>query len=322
MSEVKWDWLYDAELREIVRKALSHVKRLIAEGKSWRDFELVEIGVEFHKFRPLAYKYNLFRCTYHSSNHTFWAFAVPIEEVERRLGEFEELASRASVSEEEKVEDIPEDFWATVEGYDDLRDLIVKSIRANNPVHILLVGPPSTGKTVMLMEVERLKGSIYITGEKITKAGLTELLLNRKPRYLIVDEVDKVDDVETLSILNTLMESQRLVIVQHNKAVDIPMKVWVFAAANDVRKFKADFLDRFAVIHLKPYDRDTMRRVVVKVLVLRERVDKRLAEYIADKVVSAPFATVRDAVRLARLAGTREEVDKYWGILAKYRLAI
>jgi len=322
MSEVKWDWLYDAELREIVKKALSHVKKLIADGKSWRDFELVEIGVEFHKFRPLAYKYNLFRCTYHSGKHTFWAFAVPIEEVEKRLKEFEELTSGASVSEEEKVEDIPEDFWATVEGYDDLRDLIVKSIRANNPVHILLVGPPSTGKTVMLMEVERLRGSIYITGEKITKAGLTELLLNRKPRYLIVDEIDKVDDVETLSVLNTLMESQRLIVVQHNKTVDVPMKLWIFAAANDVKRFKQDFLDRFAVIYLKPYDRDTLRRVIVKVLALRERVDKKLAEYIAERVASSPVATVRDAVRLARLSRTREEVDRYWSILTKYRLTI
>lgn len=322
MSEVDWSWLYDAELREIVKKALNHVKKLIAEGKPWRDFELVEIGVEFHKFRPLAYKYNLFKCTYHSNKHTFWAFAVPIEEVEKRLKEFEELTSRATVPEEEKVEDIPEDFWATVEGYDDLRDLIIRSIKADNPVHILFVGPPSTGKTVMLMEIERLKSSIYITGEKLTKAGLTELLLNRKPRYLIIDEIDKVDDVETLSVLNTLMESQRLVVVQHNKTVNIPMKVWVFAAANDIRKFKQDFLDRFAVIYLKPYDREVLRRVIVKVLTIRERVDKKLAEYIAEKVASSPVATVRDAVRLARLAKTKEEVDRYWSILSKYRLTI
>ena len=322
MSDVDWGWLYDAELREVVKRALNHVKKLAAEGKPWRDFELVEIGVEYHKFRPLAYKYHLFKCTYHSNKHTFWAFAVPIEEVEKRLREFEELTSRATIPEEEKVEDIPEDFWATVEGYDDLRDLIVRSIKANNPVHILFVGPPSTGKTVMLMEIERLRGSIYITGEKITKAGLTDLLLNRKPRYLIVDEIDKVDDVETLSVLNTLMESQRLIVVQHNKTVDVPMKLWIFAAANDVKRFKQDFLDRFAVIYLKPYDRDTLRRVIVKVLALRERVDKKLAEYIAERVASSPVATVRDAVRLARLSRTREEVDRYWSILTKYRLTI
>jgi len=160
MSDVDWGWLYDAELREVVKRALNHVKKLAAEGKPWRDFELVEIGVEYHKFRPLAYKYHLFKCTYHSNKHTFWAFAVPIEEVEKRLREFEELTSRATIPEEEKVEDIPEDFWATVEGYDDLRDLIVRSIKANNPVHILFVGPPSTGKTVMLMEIERREGIV------------------------------------------------------------------------------------------------------------------------------------------------------------------
>jgi len=104
--------------------------------------------------------------------------------------------------------------------------------------------------------------------------------------------------------------------------VNIPMKVWVFAAANDIRKFKQDFLDRFAVIYLKPYDREVLRRVIVKVLTIRERVDKKLAEYIAEKVASSPVATVRDAVRLARLAKTKEEVDRYWSILSKYRLTI
>jgi hypothetical protein len=43
-----------------------------------------------------------------------------------------------------------------------------------------------------------------------------------------------------------------------------------------------------------------------------------MAEYIADKVV-AINGSIRDAIRLARLATTREGVDKYVAVIKKYR---
>jgi hypothetical protein len=51
---------------------------------------------------------------------------------------------------------------------------------------------------------------------------------------------------------------------------------------------------------------------------MREGVVKDLAEYIAERVANS-YGSVRDAIKLARLSKTREEVDRFWGIIMKYR---
>jgi hypothetical protein len=51
---------------------------------------------------------------------------------------------------------------------------------------------------------------------------------------------------------------------------------------------------------------------------MREGVARELAEYIADRIANS-YGSVRDAVKVARLAKTREEVDRFWGIVLKYR---
>jgi len=39
--------------------------------------------------RELVYKYKVFDISYKSRSHTFYKFAVPIDEVERRLNEYQ-----------------------------------------------------------------------------------------------------------------------------------------------------------------------------------------------------------------------------------------
>jgi len=96
------------------------------------------------------------------------------------------------------------------------------------------------------------------------------------------------------------------------------MKTWVFAAANTTRRMPPELLDRFQKFYLRPYDDETLKRVIVKCLTTRERVGRDMAEYIADKIV-AINGSIRDAIRLARLATTREDVDKYVSVIKKYR---
>jgi MoxR-like ATPase len=229
--------------------------------------------------------------------------------------------STATIPEEAKVAKIPDDFWATVEGYEDIREVFLASLKADSPVHILLVGDPATGKSVMLMEVERLAGSVFVTAGTATHVGLRDILVDRKPRYLIIDELDKVRDPKDLSVLLTLMETGRVIVAKHKELREERLKTWVFAACNNTKNLPPELLDRFLVFHLKPYDKETLKKVIVKALTMREGVERELAEYIADKVANS-YGSVRDAVKLARLAKTREEVDKLWGIVLKYRKTV
>jgi len=318
LGVVDWSFLKDPKLRGIVERALSHVKKLKAEGKSWEDFELHEVKAQWWDVRKLVYEYGVFEVAYKSSSHTFYKFAVPLEEVERALAEYKLLEGVPELEEVEKFEELPPDFWDVIEGYDDVKEVFLASLKAREPVHILLVGPPSTGKTLILAEIERLKGSVFITAGTATKVGIRDIIVERRPRYLIIDELDKITDPKDLSVLLTLMESGRVIVAKHKEHREERVKAWVFAAANTTRGLPPELLDRFQIFHLRPYDGETLIRVVVKCLTKREGVQEELARYIAERVV-AMGGTVRDAIRLARLAATKEDVDRFVAILRKYR---
>jgi MoxR-like ATPases len=315
---VNWSFLEDPKLRAIVERALEHVKKLKESGKPWDDFEAHEILADWWDLRKLVYEYNIFKITYKSRSHTYYKFAIPIEEVEKKLNEYRLVTSDVTISEDNKTIEIPPDFWDVIEGYDDIKEVFLASIKAREPVHILLIGPPGTAKSLMLMEVERLKGSVFITAGTATKVGIRDILLEKRPRFLIIDELDKISNPDDVSVLLTLMESGRVIVAKHKEHRVEYMKTWVFAAANTARRLPAELLDRFQKFYLRPYDNETLKRVIVKCLTKREGVDNELAEYIAIKTISIN-GTVRDAIRIARMANSKEDVDKLVNIIKKYR---
>lgn len=110
---------------------------------------------------------------------------------------------------------IPDDFLSTLVGYDDLKELILRSLHAERPIHLLLIGPPASGKSIVLNEIGRLPRSRFALGGGSTKAGITQLLSEQRPRYLIIDEIDKADS-QDLSTLLSLMESGLVSITKGN----------------------------------------------------------------------------------------------------------
>jgi site-specific DNA recombinase len=69
------------------------------------------------------------------------------------------------------------------------------------------------------------------SGGGSTKAGITQLLAEQRPRYLITDEIDKANS-EDLSTLLSLMESGLVSITKVCRQEQIRVKTWVFAGVN------------------------------------------------------------------------------------------
>ncbi|MEM1772068.1 MAG: hypothetical protein QXN65_08500, partial [Ignisphaera sp.] len=137
------------------------------------------------------------------------------------------------------------------------------------------------------------------------------------PRFLVIDELDKLTNPDDISVLLTLMESQRVIVAKHKEYKEEYMKTWVFASANTTRGLPPELLDRFWKVYLKPYDRETLIRVVKSCLRRIEGIQSDLAEYIALRVADMGLS-VRDAIRIARLAKSKEEVDKFLNVMVKY----
>ncbi len=212
----------------------------------------------------------------------------------------------------------PQDLFSVVVGHQDVLNLANLALAAPRPVHLLLWGPPGTAKSLILDEVARLPASFMCLGATTSRAGLAHLLVTYRPRYLVVDEVDKADR-QDLSILLRLMESHQVIYTKRGFTVTEDMDTWVFAGANVTNHLPRELLDRFAVCHVGAYGADEYRSVVFRVLRDREGCEEEMATYIAGRLVHGK-RSVREAVRVARMAGSIAEVDKVLQLLSSQEM--
>lgn len=223
---------------------------------------------------------------------------------------FDEPTAEQALEKADQIE-IPADIFESILSYEDIKNTVKKSLKTERPVHILFVGPPASAKTLFLLEMERIFGdrARYALGGGTTKSGLSEILLTEKPEFLLIDELDKMN-AEDYSVLLSLCESGIVAETKYGKTRRDQLSTRVYAAANRDDKIPLEVLSRFRKFHLKRYSPDEFREVVVNILTKNEKTSLDLASYIAQKLVSNfRNPDVREAIRIARLNHSKEEVD-------------
>src|SRR5215210_7115085 len=204
-------------------------------------------------------------------------------------------------------------------GFDDVKSLFEIAIQAERPVHLLLCGPPASAKSLFMRSLTRLERSYYAVGSSSTKSGIFDYLFEFRPRYFIIDELEKMNKKDQTSLLN-VMESGILSELKHNQQRTTQLKTWVFASCNSTDKLLPPLLTRFRDIHFKPYTEEEFVEIVVNVLDREEGVDRDVALLIADGVYNRLKSTnIRECVRIARLAkGDSVQVNRIIDTFAKY----
>jgi len=243
--------------------------------------------------------------------------AVDLQAVEKGLKDY-----RGTQTKDEEKEEVPPDLFNIIVGHEKKIELITRGMKAKRPVHFILWGTPASAKSLMLEELDRLPQSCFILGSNLTKAGIFEILYNERPRYLIIDELDKIKDAENFSILLSLMARGFISETKHNRDRRARLKTWVFASANEIRRLPGELMSRFQPLRFKDYSDDEFYEVVVKVLSEREDMSQNLAVYVAEKVLGAlDSKDVRDAVRVSRLLteATKKEVDYIISIMKEQK---
>ncbi len=203
--------------------------------------------------------------------------------------------------------EIPEDIFSPIIGYDDIKFWIKKSLNSEKPVHILLIGPPASAKSMFLMEIARIHGAAYYSGTAVTKPGIQRFLADTKPQILILDETDKMDEKDQ-SALFQVMESGVVTELKVGRIRTEYVPVKIYAAGNSINPLGEALRSRFLTFYTKPYTSEQFKEVVTRVLVTREGKSQEMAEYIADKL-TAMSRDPRDGVQFGRLCNTKQEVD-------------
>jgi replication-associated recombination protein RarA len=209
-------------------------------------------------------------------------------------------------------------LFDNIVGYNNIKRLFSMSLSSEKPVHILLIGPPASAKTLFMLECIRLQRSYFTIGSHSTKSGMIDYLFEKRPRYLIIDEIEHMPIKDQTALLS-LMETGIIAETKFQRTRNTQMKTWVFATGNNEEHMLTPLLSRFVVLHFKQYKFESFHEIAIHMLG-HEGVSKEVASAVADGVwYKLKSKDVRDCIKIGHLAKTKEDVNWIVETLRNYR---
>ena len=289
-----------------------HIRKLVGDNPEWRNClqEMVDYeDLHQNESSSLGWEWQEVHTTLAMVNRMIAAGIVNMEYKSRssrsfKLKSLEDTRQALTLqflytdSEEEEID--VESLFEVVEGHDNIKQILRFSLNADKPVHCLLYGPVATAKSLLVADIAKLPGAHMYLGSTTTKSGLVGMLLNYKPQYLIIDEIDKMSSEDRQPLLS-LMASGVVTKLHSGANENVSLTTKVFACANDLSKVDGPILSRFVKIEVPSYNRETFIKVVQRVLVMQEGLGKDSSLMIAN-VVSRHTLDARQAVFVARMS--------------------
>jgi Holliday junction DNA helicase RuvB len=209
------------------------------------------------------------------------------------------------------------DLFDNIVGYDDIKKLFLLSFGSQRPIHILLVGPPASAKTLFMLGCMKLERSYFTLGTHSTKSGMVDYLFEKRPRYLIIDEIEHMSIRDQTALLS-LMETGIIAETKHMKTRNTQLKTWVFATSNQTNHMLTPLLSRFMVLHFKQYKYDNFLDISIHMLA-QEGIAKDVTNEVATQVWHKMGSKdIRDCIKIAHLAKTKDDVKWIVETVLKY----
>jgi MoxR-like ATPase len=220
-----------------------------------------------------------------------------------------------------KQRDNPEEaVFQDIEGYNDIKKLMMRCIVSSEPTHVILDGPPASGKTIFLLSMEKeLDNAYFVDCTNATGPGMVDYLLNHDVRYLLLDEVEKMSKKDQNVLLN-LMETGVLTSTKVKKTYEKKMNVSILATTNDIDSLSKPLRSRFLEFSLPEYTFEEFDRLSVRLLAQRYGHSPEISH----KVASAVWNTIkskdcRDILQVGKLSRNISDVDFIVTTLKKYK---
>jgi Holliday junction DNA helicase RuvB len=201
-------------------------------------------------------------------------------------------------------------LFENIYGYDNVKRLFRMALQSPHRTSILLSGPPASAKTLFLQCLTKLHNSYFIDCSNATKSGIVDCIFDNRPKYLLLDELDKLSRKDQTFLLN-LMESGIVSETKYKKTRRIEIKTSVFATCNSIEKIILPLQSRFFIVRLEPYIYEQFCDITVTLLTSgQHNIDEEIAKATADAVWSTSTArNIRDCVRVAKMAKSVEDIN-------------
>lgn len=205
--------------------------------------------------------------------------------------------------------------------FDDLKEAIANTIEAQRPNHYLLIGPPASAKSLFLECIRQAVPDAEIAfGSRTSAAGLSDLLFEKHPVILLLDEIDKFR-MDALSVLLGLMETGEVIETKSKKTRGVKLNTLVLAAGNRDDKLPPEIKSRFAMHAIfPPYTRDQFINVCRQFLPRSQSIPEELAEKIGKLVFDYKLGDIRKARGVCEMmeAPTLAEAERVIQFMLKY----
>src|SRR5918992_920407 len=182
------------------------------------------------------------------------------------------------------------------------------ALESDHSCHVLLTGPPASAKTLFLQSLMKLKDSHFIDCSNATKSGVVDYIFDKKPKYLLLDELDKLSRKDQTFLLN-LMETGIVSETKYNKTRKMEIKTSVFATSNNVERIIEPLQSRFFIVKLQAYTYEQFYEITIRLLTSDQyNVDEETAKATA-KAVWNTSRNIRDTIKIAKMSKSVEGVD-------------
>ena len=173
------------------------------------------------------------------------------------------------------------------------------ALESEHTPSILLTGPPASAKTMFLESLMKLPNSYFLDGGNCSKAGVLDFLFTHKPKYILIDELEKLATSEQTFLLN-LTETGMIIQTKFKKTRSMKIKTAVFATSNNIERIIGPLQSRFFIVKQEPYTYDQFYEITVNLLTRQSAVGVRIAEATANAVWNTS-KNIRDCVKIVPL---------------------
>lgn len=160
-----------------------------------------------------------------------------------------------------------------------MKRLFIMAINANEPIHIMIIGPSASAKTIFMKCLMTLSNSYFVDGSNMTKSGMIDYLFNKNVKYLLIDEIDKIPPKDQPVFLN-LMEIRIVSETKYNKTHNMGAKISIFATCNESSKIIHPIRSRFLSLILKAYVYEEFHKIVSHLLA-KNKLDQKIIDGIS-----------------------------------------
>ena len=144
-------------------------------------------------------------------------------------------------------------LFESIYGHHNIKKLFRMAFESPNTCSILLSGPSASSKALFLQSLMRkLQDSYFIDCSNATKSDMVDYIFDNKPKYLLLDKLDKLSRKHQTFLLN-LMETGIVSETKCNKTRGMGIKTSVCATSNNIEKIILPLQSRFFIVKLDPY---------------------------------------------------------------------